>query len=137
MKFVQEHMPLFMIAVVSGLTFLWLTLSRRLLGGRQVSTLEAVQMMNRRDAVLVDVREAGEFKGGRIANSRNIPLKELGGRLGELEKLKSKPVLLVCQSGQRSGQALATLKKAGFTEVASLAGGLHAWQQAGMPVDKG
>lgn len=137
MKFVQENIWLFLIALTSGLLFIWPTIARRLSGVRQLSTLEAVQLINRRDAVLIDVREETEYNTARVAGSRHIPLKSLDGRLGELEKLKSKPILLICQTGNRSAQAAGSLKKAGFGDVASLAGGLHAWQQAGMPVEKG
>lgn len=137
MKFVQDNIWLFLVAVTSGILFIWPTIGRRLSGVAQVSTLEAVQLINRRDAVVIDVREDAEYKSARVAGSRLIPLKSLAGRLGELEKLKSKPILLICQTGSRSAQAAGTLKKAGFADVASLAGGLHAWQQAGMPIEKG
>lgn len=137
MKFVQDNIWLFLIALTSGAMFIWPTIARRLSGVRQVTTLEAVQLINRRDAVLIDVREEAEFKGARVAGSRLVPLKTLAAKLADLDKFKSKPVLLLCQTGNRSAQAAGALKKAGFTEVASLAGGLHAWQQAGMPLEKG
>lgn len=137
MKFVQDNIWLFIIALTSGLLFIWPMIARRLSGARHVSTLEAVQMINRQDALLLDVRESAEFKGARVAGSRHIALKELPGKLGELEKFKNKPILLLCQTGNRSAQAAGTMKKAGFTQVATLSGGLMAWQQAGMPVEKG
>ena len=137
MKFVQDNIWLFMMALASGALFIWPSIAKRLSGAQQVSAFEAVQLINRKDAIVVDVREPAEFKVGRVANSRNIPLKELDAKLNELEKFKNKPILLLCQSGNRSASASGTLKKAGFAEVVALAGGLAAWQQAGMPVDRG
>ncbi len=137
MKFVQENIWLFMMAFVSGALFIWPSISKRLSGAKQVSAFEAVQLINRKDAVVVDVREPTEFKSGRVANSKNIPLSQLASKLNELEKFKDRPILLLCQAGNRSASASGTLKKAGFAEVVALAGGLAAWQQAGMPVDKG
>lgn len=136
MKFVMDNIWLFLVALLSGVMFLMPNITRRMSGVQHVSTLEAVQMMNRRDAVVVDVREAGEFKAGHVTGARNLPLKELQNRLGELEKFKNKPILLLCQTGNRSSQAGGILKKAGFSEIANLTGGLHAWQQAGMPLEK-
>ena len=137
MKFVQENIWLFMMAVVSGALFIWPTISKRLSGAKHVSAFEAVQLINRKDAVVVDVREPAEFKSGHVANSRNIPLNQLESKLKELEKFKDRPILLLCQAGNRSATATGTLKKAGFLDVAALTGGLAAWQQAGMPVNKG
>jgi rhodanese-related sulfurtransferase len=84
----------------------------------------------------VDVREANEFKGGHIPYARNIPVDRINERGKELEKLKTKPLLLVCQTGSRSGQACAELLKDGFVQAVALSGGMAAWQQAGMPVEK-
>jgi len=98
--------------------------------------VEAVQLINRKDAAIVDVREPGEFKAGHIPNARNIPVGQIKERSKDLEKLKSRPVLLVCQSGSRSTQVSAGLQKEGFGELVALAGGMAAWQQAGMPVEK-
>ena len=97
---------------------------------------EAVQLINRKDAVIVDVREPNEFKAGHIPNARNIPAGQIKERAKELEKLKSKPLLLVCQTGSRSAQVCGSLQKDGFGEPVALSGGMAAWQQAGMPVEK-
>jgi len=84
----------------------------------------------------VDVREPNEFKTGRIPNSRNLTLDKIADGAKGLEKFKSKPILVVCQTGARSAQAVRNLEKQGFTEVVALAGGINAWQQAQMPVEK-
>lgn len=81
---------------------------------------------------LIDVRTAEEFASGHIAGAVNIPVQELGGRLGEVSK--DQPVVLYCRSGNRSGQAATLLERAGYTGIYDL-GGLTAWQQAGFPLE--
>ena len=125
-----------MIAVASGALFIWPTIAKLFSRGREVGVAEAVQLINRKDAVIVDVREPNEFKTGRIPHARNIPVDRISERVKELEKLKTKPLLLVCQTGSRSAQACAGLLKDGFAQAVALSGGMAAWQQAGMPVEK-
>ncbi len=83
---------------------------------------------------LVDVREHPEFTGGRIAGARLLPLAELERRADELDRARS--VVCVCRSGKRSAQAAEKLATLGFTHVQQLAGGLMAWEQAGLPFEK-
>jgi rhodanese-related sulfurtransferase len=125
-----------MIAVASGALFIWPTIAKLFSRGREVGVAEAVQLINRKDAVIVDVREPNEFKSGRIPHARNIPVDRINERVKELEKLKTKPLLLVCQTGSRSAQACDGLLKDGFAQAVALSGGMAAWQQAGMPVEK-
>jgi rhodanese-related sulfurtransferase len=134
-EFVQEQIWLVLIAVVSGLMFIGATITK-LINRSEVGVAQAVHLINRQDAAIVDVREPGEFKSGHIPNARNIPVGQLGDRTKELEKSKSKPILLVCASGSRSASAAGQLRKAGFEQAVSLAGGMGAWQQASMPVEK-
>ena len=136
MKFVQDNLWLVLIAIVSGLMFIWPMVAKLLNRSKEVGVAEAVQLINRQDAAVVDVREPGEFKGGHIPNARSIPLGQLAERTKDLDKLKGKPVVLACASGNRSMTAAGTLRKAGFEQVVSLSGGMAAWQQAGMPVEK-
>ena len=136
MEFVQKNIWLIIAAVVSGIVFILPTITKLFSRGKEVGTAGAVHLINRRDAVIVDVREPGEFKAGRIPNARNVTLAKIEEGAKGLEKFKSKPILLVCQTGARSGQALRALQKQGFTEAVALAGGMNAWQQAQMPVEK-
>jgi rhodanese-related sulfurtransferase len=133
---VQKNIWLVMIAVASGALFIWPTIGKLFSRGREVGVVEAVHLINRKDAVIIDVREPNEFKGGHIPNARNLPVGQIKDRVKELEKLKSKPLLLVCQTGSRSAQACAGLLTGGFAQVVALSGGMAAWQQAGMPVEK-
>jgi rhodanese-related sulfurtransferase len=84
--------------------------------------------------LIVDVRSPGEFASERIHGTQNIPLDELSSRTGELAR--GTPLVCVCQSGQRSGQARDRLAAAGFEFVTSLQGGINAWKRAGLPLEK-
>ena len=136
MKFALNNIWLVLAALVSGAILVWPFINRRLSGVPEVGALEAVQLLNRKNAVMIDVREPAEFGAGHAPNAKNIPLAQLDKRIGELEKFKGRPVVVVCQTGGRSHAATAQLKKAGFAEVVVLAGGIGAWQQANMPVEK-
>jgi rhodanese-related sulfurtransferase len=130
------NMALFAAALISGLLLLWPLIVRVSRPGQEVGPLEAVQLMNRRDAVVIDVRDAAEYKSGHITNARNVPEKELDARAKELERVKSKPIIVCCPRGNRSGTIAGRLRKLGFDEVVTLRGGLAAWQQANMPLEK-
>lgn len=130
------HLVLFATAVITGGMLLWPLVNRLLRPGAELSPLEAVQLINRRDAVVLDVRDANEFAAGHITNARNIPLAQLAERVKELEKFKGRPIILSCASGARAAAAGSILRRNGFTEVVALRGGLAAWQQAGMPLEK-
>lgn len=136
MDFAQKNVWLVMIAVASGALFVWPSIAKLFNRGREIGVSQAVLLINRKDAAIVDMREPNEFKAGHIPNARNVPAGELAGRMKELEKLKAKPLLLVCQSGTRSAQACSALQKDGYAQAVALAGGMAAWQQAGMPVEK-
>jgi rhodanese-related sulfurtransferase len=101
-----------------------------------VSPQQAVLLVNRENAVIVDVREQSEFATGHLPAARNIPLKEIEARSGELKKFIKRPLIVVCQSGNRSRNALVALRKAGFERVVNLDGGIAAWSQAGQPVSR-
>lgn len=135
MKFITENIFLIAIAFVSGAMLVW-PLVRRGAGGPSVGTLEATMLINQKDAVVIDVREPGEFAQSHILNARNIPLGELAARMKELERFKERAVIVSCATGSRSGSAAALLRKNGFTNVVNLAGGVAAWQQAGLPTEK-
>jgi len=134
-KFVQENVFLIAIAFVSGGVLLW-PAARRSAGGPAVDTLGATLLINKDDALVLDVRQPAEVAAGKIVNSKNIPLGDLAARVKDLEKWKSKPVIVVCASGSRSSSAVGVLKKHGFEKVFNLSGGFGAWQQAGLPVEK-
>jgi rhodanese-related sulfurtransferase len=130
------NMLLLGVALISGGMLLWPFLGRAFRPTNDVGAFDAVQMINRRDAVLIDVRDAAEFAGGHITNARHIPEAQIAQRLKELDKVKSKPIIVTCRSGNRSAAVTGLLRKSGFDEVYALRGGIAAWQQAGLPLEK-
>lgn len=135
MEFINKNIFLVVIALVSGGMLIW-PLLRRGAGGPWVNTLEATQLINRSDALIVDLRSAQDYAKGHILGAKNIPLAELERRVAELDKYKAHPLILHCDAGNRSGGGVAVLRGKGFVSVHNLAGGYGAWQQAGLPVEK-
>jgi len=135
MDFVIKNIFLVMLAAVSGAMLLW-PLLRKGAGGPWVDTLQATQLMNREDALIVDLRAADEYAKGHILGAKNIPLADLERRAGELDKHKARPVIVHCGDGNRAGAGAALLRRNGFGNVQNLSGGFAAWQQAGLPVEK-
>jgi rhodanese-related sulfurtransferase len=86
------------------------------------------------DVQIIDVREAGEWRSGHIRQARHIPLDQLGQRAAEIDP--SRPVVFVCRSGNRSEYATQALRQAGYDQAVNLAGGMLAWQRAGLPIDR-
>jgi len=131
--FVRNNLLLFVVAFVSGAMLLW-PLFRRTAGGPWVSTAQATHLINREDALVIDVRDPGEYGAGHILGAKSIPLARLGD--ADVAKRKERPLIVYCDGGERSPKALALLKKQGYTRVVNLSGGIRAWQQAGLPVEK-
>lgn len=127
---------LFGTAVITGGMLIWPLINRPFRQTKEIGVAEAVQLINRRDAVVVDVRDSGEYAAGHIANARHIPEGQLADRLKELDKFKSRPIIVSCRSGGRAAGVVGVLAKNGFSEVFALRGGIAAWQQAGMPLVK-
>ncbi len=115
---------------------LWPMLVRGAGGVVSVTPNAAVLLINRSNAVVLDVRDAAEFAGGHIADARHIPLAQLAERIKEIQKFKDKPILVNCQAGARSAKACDILRAHQFTQVHNLQGGLNAWVQAKLPIVK-
>jgi rhodanese-related sulfurtransferase len=105
-------------------------------GGRSVSAQELVNLVNRQDAVVVDVRDKKEFEQGHIPNAVNIPYACLASRISELSDYKEKPIVLACKMGQHAGPAGTALRKQGFVNVSRLSGGIAEWRNQNLPVVK-
>ena len=133
MEFIKTNLTWLVMAIVSGGMLLW-PLIRNRSSGPSVSPLEATLLINREDALVLDVREPAEWSKGHIPNARHIPLGQIEQRLAELDKFKAKPIIVSCATGSRSSSVCGALRKAGFEKVFNLAGGLPAWEQAGQPV---
>ena len=122
------------VAAASALALFWPTLIQGASGG--VAPSEAVLLINREKAVLIDVCEPNEFAQGHAVGSKNIPLAQLEAQLPSVVKNKSVPVILVCQSGGRASRAASQAKKLGYERAQALAGGLKAWREASLPTEK-
>ena len=133
-EFVSNNLFLFgaLIVILMLLIRTFITPS----GITRLSVMEAVKKMNQDDSLMLDVRSESEFADGHILNATNIPVALLSSRINEIKEHASHPVVLVCQSGNRSIQAASTLKKQGFTELYNLEGGMMAWKNANLPVNK-
>jgi rhodanese-related sulfurtransferase len=97
-----------------------------------ISPKQAAAQFSEKKAVIVDVREDGEWQEQHIPGAIHIPLAQLPARLSELEPYKHSPVITQCRSGGRSAKAAAQLKAAGFSNVYNLDGGIQAWEKAGL-----
>lgn len=135
MDFIQNNLLLFAVAFASGAMLLW-PLVRRSTGGPWVSAGQATHLINREDAIMVDVREPGEYGAGHALGAKNLPLARIESGAGDVAKKKDATLILYCDSGDRSGKAAAALRKQGYTKVLNLSGGFGAWKQAGLPVEK-
>src|SRR6185503_14989993 len=113
-------------ALASGAMLLW-PLVRRSTGGPWVNTTQAIELINRRDALVLDVREAGDYGAGHILGAKNLPLARVEEGGGELAKKKDRPLIVYDDGGESAAKAAAALKRLGFTQVANLSGGLGAW----------
>ena len=133
MTFLLDNLLLVVLAVASGGLLLW-PLLKRGEGSATLSPLQATQLINHHNAVIVDIRDEKDFAVGSLAGARNLPDAKLAERASELVRFKARPMLVVCDSGQRSTRAIATFKAQGFTEVHALAGGIAAWKQAALPL---
>ncbi|MGB8410443.1 MAG: rhodanese-like domain-containing protein, partial [Gallionella sp.] len=124
------------MAVFSGIMLLWSFFGNRFRGIKEVNSTGALQLINHKGAVVLDVREPSEYESGHVLNAKLIPLGKLKERIGELEKYKENPIVVVCRSGNRSGTACFILGRQGFSQAYNLAGGVQAWQKANLPLEK-
>jgi len=135
-EFFANHSSLVLaFVVILGLLIwtLWQSASR---GLKKLSPMDATQLINREDAVVLDVRTDGEFKQGHIVNAVNIPQKSIEEQISKLEKYRNRPIITACRNGQTAVGAGNQLRKHGFEQVYNLAGGLTAWEGANLPLVK-
>jgi len=135
-QFIWNNIGLVLVACLSGVMLLWPLFGNRLRGVKEVGTAEALQLINHKNAFVLDVRDEKEFNAGHILNAKLVPLGKLKERIGELEPYRERPIVITCRSGQRSTAACVLLGKQGFSLVYNLAGGVLAWQKANLPLEK-
>jgi rhodanese-related sulfurtransferase len=135
-EFLMNNVALVALFLASGVMLFWPEVSKLVGGANSIGTLEATRLMNQGMSLVLDVRDTEEFAAGHLPRARHIPLRELGKRVEEIAKYKAKPVILTCKTGTRSASAARLLKQAGFASVYMLKGGLAAWEQASLPVER-
>ena len=134
MNFLLENWLLIFVAVTSGVALLLPNLQN--LGAPSLSPTQAVLLMNREKAHIVDVRSPEEFATGHLIGAKNIPMDKQQADLGKSISDKKRPLILVCASGMRSQKAVGVAKAQGFEQAHSLGGGLKIWQDANLPLEK-
>ena len=132
-EFIVNNIGYVALWVGSGALLLWPEIARLAGASSEIGTLDATRLMNQHSTLILDVRDGAEYASGHLPRARHIPLGELAKRIDEIGKYKDKPVLLTSKGGNA---ALRSLRQAGFTTVYQLKGGLAAWQQASLPVEK-
>lgn len=132
-EFVVNHYILVSLFVAFLVAILILE-SRR--GGAKISAQGAVNLINRDEAIVVDIRDRKEFGEGRITGSINIPLNSLKSRLAELNKFKDKQIIVADKMGQHSAMAVKQLNAEGFSNVVRLNGGVSDWKASNLPLVK-
>ncbi len=136
MQFVIDNILPVSIALLSGFMLFWNSFGNRIRGIKDVDCQGAMQLINHKQAIVLDVREDSEYTSGHVLNAKHIPLGKLSQRVGELEKYREQPIVVVCRSGNRSCAASALLGKQGFSQIYNLNGGVTAWRKANLPLEK-
>lgn len=134
MEFIKNNILLIGLALGSGFMLLLPLLKKGAGGVPNLSPAESVTLINRSNALVLDVRDDAEFASGHIVDATHIPLADLTTRLAEIKKYQNKAILVNCQRGMRSAKACDILRQAGFTQLHNLQGGLTAWIEAKLPV---
>ncbi|MCB1684760.1 MAG: rhodanese-like domain-containing protein [Pseudomonadales bacterium] len=132
-EFVTNH-PFLIGTFIILLTLFIRNETRR--GGQSVSVQKLVDMVNRENALVLDVRDKKEFEAGHIVDAVNIPYGALEARLDELARYRERPIVVACRMGQHSGAAGTLLRKKGFVNVSRLTGGIAEWRNQNLPVVK-
>lgn len=135
-EFVVHHWVLAVALLVILMLLAITEMKRKIHGFKDIPTDEAVRMMNRQNAVILDVREDKEYDQGHIINAVHIPLGLMDARIKQLDKHKDRPIIVCCKQGQDSAQAGMILRKHGFNPVYKLGGGISAWKTANLPLEK-
>jgi len=135
-EFIGNHIFLVSLFIAILAILIWNIFGTAVSGIEQITPAEVTRLINRENALVIDVRSQADFSKGHIVNARNIPEGELQSRQKELEKNKSNPMVLCCSSGSISPKSARSLKAMGFEKISVLKGGIYAWQSANLPLTK-
>lgn len=132
-EFVVNHYILVSVFVALLVALFVLESSR---GGRKISAQGAVSLINRDEAVVLDIRDRKDFSEGHITGSLHIPLASIKDRLNELSKHKDKQIIVADKMGQHAAMAVKQLTAEGFENVVRLNGGVADWKASNLPLVK-
>jgi len=135
-EFVSNHSLLFIGLVIIIVLLLQTVFADATRKYKLISAPEAISLINRENAVVIDTRNQTEFNSGHISDAILIPLPDIKDSADKLKKYEGRPLLFYCKSGMRSDEACKILNKQGFKNVFALGGGMQAWQDANMPLVK-
>ena len=135
-EFISNHIILVTLFIAILSVLVWNLFGSVISGIEQITPAQLTRLMNRENAVVIDVRSQEEFNKGHILNAHNIPEGELQSRQKELEKLRKNPIVPCCDSGVTALKVARSLKATGYEKIFVLKGGVHAWQGAGLPLSK-
>lgn len=135
-EFLVHHWALAAALMAIIVALLVTEMKRKVTGFKDIPPEQAVQMINRQNAIVLDVREDKDYRDGHIINALHIPLGLLESRINQMEKHKGSPIIVCCKAGQESGQAGVILRKQGYEPIYKLGGGITAWKNANFPVEK-
>ena len=134
MKFILDNWYLVLTAVASGGALLWMSFSKSAAKG--LSITDAVQLINKEKAAVIDIRDAAEFQKGHIKAAKNIPVASIEVNQKQLPSNKKTPLILVCNNGSQSVKAVSAFSQRGYEAVYTLAKGMSAWKEAELPIHK-
>ena len=135
-EFISNHLFLVSLLVSVLMLLIWNLYGSVLSGIKQIIPAELTRLINREDAIVVDVRSDAEFGNNHILGALNIPDADFQSRQQELDKHKDKPVIFYCTSGAVSTKLARTLSSQDFENIYILKGGLPSWQNANLPLTK-
>lgn len=131
-----SHHP-FLVSLFIVILIAWIALELWRLGAQQgIDVNQAILLLNREEAKVIDIREAADYRKGHIVNASNIPESRLAEELPRLKLAKERPLIVCCASGLRAPQAAKQVRAAGFEKVHVLKGGIQGWQEAGLPLER-
>lgn len=136
-EFIQNHWYLASMLAVFLLAYLIFELRMHFSGAKRVNPQQAIQLINRENPIILDIRDKTAFEKGHIIHARHVKQAEIEAYLKKQNQSNEAPIMLVCQSGAQTPTVGARLKKQGYTQVHQLAGGMNAWQAGELPIEKG
>lgn len=136
LQFAVRHWDLCLALAVVLALLVKLEFSGTVGGIRLLTPAEVIEFINRRHALVLDLREETAYRAGHITGAQYLPFAAISDNLKKFQKYKSKPIILVCQQGQQAPKAAGLLLKEGFNEVYALKQGINSWLQANLPLVK-